>query len=51
MNPHLHCVFDLEDNKPIFLHEILVYDNTPAYQILLQKIERLISRRYQLDKT
>ena len=37
-----------EDRKPIFLHDTLAHNNTPQYQVWLQKVERF--RRYHSDK-
>ena len=42
------CDFNLEDSKPIFPHEIPVYNNTPPYQVCIQKVERFGG--YRLDK-
>ena len=39
-----HCDIDLEDSKPIFLHDILANDGASLYQVWLQKVWQL--RRY-----
>ena len=39
---------DLDDGKPIFLHDTLTHDNTPPHHIWLQKLGRF--RRYPMDK-
>ena len=39
-----HCDLDLEDNKPIFLHDTLVHDDALLYHVWLQKVQQL--RRY-----
>ena len=36
MNPH--CDPELEDRRPVFLHDILAHDVASPYQVWLQKI-------------
>ena len=38
MSPH--CDPELEDRKPIFLHDILAHDVASPYQIQLQKVQQ-----------
>ena len=45
MSPHYDP--ELEDSKPIFLHDTLAYDAASPYQVWLQKVEQL--RRYRPD--
>ena len=47
-NLSTHCDLDLEDNKPIFLHDTLAHDNTLQYQVR-QHIFCWF-RRYCVDK-
>ena len=42
------CNPELEDSKPIFLHDTLAHDNAAPYQVWLQKAQQL--RRYRPDK-
>ena len=42
MSPH--CGPELEDRKPIFLHDILAHNVAPPYQVWLQKVQQ--QRRY-----
>ena len=42
MSPH--CDPELEDNKPISLHDTLAHDVASPYQVWLQKVQQL--RRY-----
>ena len=46
MNPHSDP--ELEDSKPIFLHDTLAHDVTSPYQVWLQKVQKL--RRYCPDE-
>ena len=46
MSPH--CDPELEDSKPIFLHDILAHDVASPYQVWLQKVQQL--RRYRPDE-
>ena len=46
MSPH--CDPELEDSKPIFLHDTLAHDVAPPYQVWLQKVQQL--RRYRPDE-
>ena len=39
MSPH--CDPELEDSKPIFLHDTLAHDVTALYQAWLQKVQKL----------
>ena len=41
------CDLELEDSKPIFLHNTLAHDDTLPYQACLQKVQQL--RRYCPD--
>ena len=41
MSPH--CDPELDDSKPIFLHDVLAHDDEPPYQI---PMEELLMRRY-----
>ena len=43
-----HCDLDLEDIKPIFLHDTLAQDDAPLYQVWLQNVQQL--SRYQPDE-
>ena len=43
-----HCDPELEDRKPILLHDILAHDVASLYQIWLQKIQQ--QRRYHSDE-
>ena len=45
MSPH--CGPELEDRKPIFLHDILAHYVASPYQVWLQKVQQL--RRYHPD--
>ena len=42
------CDLDLENSEPIFLHDTLTHDNTPPYQVWLERLNS--SRRYHPDK-
>ena len=42
------CDLDLEDSKPIFLHDILAHDDASQYQVWSQKVKQL--RRYHPDE-
>ena len=44
MNPH--CDPELEDGKPIFLHDTLAHDAGSPYPVWLQKVQQL-RRRHQ----
>ena len=44
----LHCDPELEDNKPIFLHDTVAHDVASPYQVWLQKVQQL--RRYHPDE-
>ena len=46
MSPH--CDPELEDSKPVFLHDTLAHDVVSPYQAWLQKIQQL--RRYHPDE-
>ena len=46
MSPH--CDLELEDRKPVFLHDTLAHYNASPYQVWLQKIQQL--RRYRPDE-
>ena len=46
MSPH--CDHELEDSKPIFLHDTLVHDVASPYQVWLQKVQKL--RIYRPDE-
>ena len=46
MTPHYYP--ELEDSKPIFLHDTLAHDDASPYQIWLQKIQQL--RRHCPDE-
>ena len=39
MSPH--CDTELEDSKPIFLHDTLANDVASPYQVWLQKVQQL----------
>ena len=39
---------ELEDNKPIFLHDTLTHDVASPYQVWLQKVQQL--SRYHSDE-
>ena len=41
MTPHWDP--ELEDSKPIFLHDTLAYDVASPYQVWLQKIQQLMN--------
>ena len=43
MSPH--CDPELEDSKPVFLHDTLTHDVASSYQVWLQKVQQL--RRYR----
>ena len=45
MSPH--CDLELEDSKPIFLHDTLANDDASPYQVRLQKAQQ--QRRNHLD--
>ena len=42
------CDLDLEDRKPLFLHDALAHDDASPYQLWLQKVQQL--RRYRPDE-
>ena len=42
-----HYDLELEDSKPIFLHDTLAHDGTSPYQVWLQKVQQL--KRYHPD--
>ena len=44
----LHCDPELEDTKPIFLHDTLAHDVASPYQVWLQNIQQL--RRHRPDE-
>ena len=44
MSPHRDP--EPEDSKPIFLHDIKVYDNASPYQVWLQKVQQLRRSRW-----
>ena len=46
MSPH--CDPELEDSKPIFLHNTLAHDDASPYRVWLQKVQQL--RRYRPDE-
>ena len=46
MSPH--CDPELEDSKPIFLHNTVAHDVASSYQVWLQKVQQL--RRYHPDE-
>ena len=46
MSPN--CDPELEDSKPIFLHDTLVHDDSSPYQVWLQNVQQL--RRYRPDE-
>ena len=46
MSPHRDP--ELEDSKPIFLHDTLAYNVASPYQVWLQKVQQL--RRFHPDK-
>ena len=46
MSPH--CDPELEDSKPIALHDILAHDVASPYQVWLQKVQQ--QRRYHQDE-
>ena len=48
MSPHYDPELELEDSKPIFLHDTLAHDNVSPYQVWLQKVQQL--RRYCPDE-
>ena len=43
-----HCDLELEDSKPIFLHDTLANDDASPYQVWLQQVQQL--RRYCPDE-
>ena len=43
-----HCDPELEDSKPIFLHDTLTHDAASPYQVWLQKVQQL--KRYCPDE-
>ena len=43
-----HCGLELQDSKPIFLHDTLAHDNASPNQVCLQKVQQL--RRYRPGK-
>ena len=46
MSPH--CDSELEDSKPIFLHDTLTNDVASPYQVLLQNVQQL--KRHHPDE-
>ena len=40
-----NCDFDLEDSKPVFLHDTLAHEDASPYQVWLQKGFRMSPRR------
>ena len=42
------CNPELEDSKPIFLHDTLAHDDASPYQVWLQKVQQL--RGYRADE-
>ena len=46
MSPH--CNPELEDSKPIFLHDTLAQDDASPYQVWLQKVQQF--RKYCPDE-
>ena len=46
MSPH--CDPELEDSKPIFLHDTLAHDVASPYQVWLHKVQQL--RTYHPDE-
>ena len=46
MSPH--CDRELEDSKPIFLHDTLANDDASPYQVWLQNVQQL--RRYRPEE-
>ena len=46
MSPH--CDPEVEDSKPIFLHDTFAHDVASQYQVCLQKVQQL--RRYHPDE-
>ena len=42
------CDLDLEDSKPIFLHDTLAHDVASPYLVWLQKVQQM--RRYRPDE-
>ena len=40
-----HCDPELEDSKPIFLHDTLAHDVTSPYQVSVQKVQQLRRNR------
>ena len=46
MSPHYDP--ELEDSKPIFLHDTLAYNDVSPYHVQLQKVQQ--SRRYHPDE-
>ncbi len=46
MSPH--CDPELEDSKPIFLHDTLAHDVASPYQVWLQKVQQ--QRKYHPDE-
>ena len=47
MSPH--CDPELEDCKPIFLHDTLAHDVASPYQVWLQKVQQLKRYPYEHD--
>ena len=43
-----HCDPELENSKPVFLHDTLAHDDASLYQIWLQKVQQLT--RYHPDE-
>ena len=46
----LHCDPDLEESKPIFLHDTLAHDDSSAFQVWLKKKKVQQSGRYRQDE-
>ena len=46
-NSSPNCDLELEDSKPIFLHDTLAYDGVSLYHVWLQKVLQL---RYHPDE-
>ena len=44
----LHCDPELEDSKPIFLHDTLALDDASPYKVWLQTVQQL--KRYHPDE-
>ena len=48
MSPHYDPELELEDSKPIFLHDTLAHDDASPHQVWLQKVQQLM--RYHPDE-